>query len=305
MKKQVLFIVGPTASGKTNLSLQIAEKYPVELISADSRQIYRFMDIGTAKPEKSILERFRHHFVNIFNPDEYYSAGRFGKEARHVIDEIFKKNRNPLVAGGSGFYIKALIDGIFDEDIKDEEIRDFLNHRLEKEGLPVLFNELAEKDTEYASRISANDTQRILRSLEVIYLTGKPFSAWHRQKTEAFPYKPVIIGLDVERKVLYERINRRVDDMIHKGLVDEAQAILDKGYSLKNNALNTVGYKEVIAYLNGEISMEEMIELIKRNTRRYAKRQMTWFRADKRILWRKADDPQIWEIIGQSMSLKI
>jgi len=293
MQRKVHFIVGPTGIGKTFLSKLIAEKADVEIVSADSRQIYRYMDIGTAKPEAEFRKQVPHHFIDICDPDDYYSAGMFGKEARSSIDQIFKKGKIPLVVGGSGFYIKALVDGIFELDAKDETVRQQLEEQLKNEGLPKLYKELQSVDPEYAAKISLNDRQRILRSLEVFRITGKPFSYFHQQKPEPAAFKPVFWGLTMERQALYQRINQRVDEMLSLGLVDEVKMLLEKGYSPKLNSLNTVGYKEVIAYLQNQLTFAEMVEQIKRNSRRYAKRQLTWFRADERIQWfnvEKIDD---------------
>ncbi|RLD14020.1 tRNA (adenosine(37)-N6)-dimethylallyltransferase MiaA [candidate division KSB1 bacterium] len=293
MKRKVHFIVGPTAVGKTFLSERIAEHLAVEIISADSRQIYRYMDIGTAKPDVALRKKVRHHFIDICDPDAYYSAGMFGREARQTVKQILERGNRPLVVGGSGFYIKAMVDGIFELETKDEAVRAELDERLQKEGLPALYDALQKVDPVYAAKISPNDRQRILRSLEVYRITGRPFSSFHRQKPVQADFEPVFWGLDMERKALYARINRRVDQMLSQGLIDEVQALLERGYSPELNALNTVGYKEVIQYLKNELTLDEMTERIKRNSRRYAKRQFTWFRADKRIRWQTiqtADD---------------
>ncbi len=284
-RMKVHIIVGPTAVGKTALSLLIAEKRPIEVISADSRQIYRYMDIGTAKVSSEIRRQIPHHFIDICTPDAYYSAGMFGKQARQTVEEIVSRGNIPLVVGGSGLYIRALVDGIFELEARDETVRRQLERRLQNEGLPALYRELHKVDPTYAAKISANDRQRILRSLEVFYVTGKPFSAWHEQKTEPAPFEAVFWGLTAERAALYRRINDRVLRMLQEGLEEEVRHLLEMGYSPQLNALNTVGYKEVIEYLDGIFSRETMIELIQRNSRRYAKRQLTWFRADKRIAW--------------------
>lgn len=285
MKNIVPFIIGPTGVGKTRLSLLLAEKIDLEIISADSRQLYRFMDIGTAKVEKAARRKIPHHFVDICNPDEYYSAGRFSQEARRVVKSIRNRDKLPLVVGGSGLYIKALIDGFFDGNIKDLGIRDELNRECEKSGLKVLYRRLTKCDSDYAKRINPNDKQRILRSLEVFLITGVPFSRWIEKENRPAAFEAQLFGLQMERKALYERINARVEKMLSEGLIEEAEQLLKKGYSKELNSLNTVGYKEVFQYLNKELTFEEMAELIKRNSRRYAKRQMTWFRKDERIHW--------------------
>ncbi len=273
----------------------------MEIISADSRQIYRYMDIGTAKPDRSFRERVVHHFIDICNPDDYYSAGIFGKQARKIVDEIFSRGALPLVVGGSGFYIKALVDGIFESEVRDEQVRQQLDERVREQGLAALYARLQKVDPEYAAKISPNDRQRILRALEVYEVSGKPFSSFHRQKPEAADFEPVFWGLEMERTALYRRINQRVDEMLAKGLIDEVKSLLQRGYDASLNALNTVGYKEVIAYLQERLSYEEMRELIKRNTRRYAKRQGTWFRADKRIQWYRVETIQDVETLAQTI----
>ncbi|NOX90421.1 MAG: tRNA (adenosine(37)-N6)-dimethylallyltransferase MiaA [Calditrichaeota bacterium] len=290
MNSAVNIIVGPTAVGKTRISLLIAERADVEIVSADSRQIYRYMDIGTAKVEKEIRERIPHHFIDICNPDEYYSAGMFGRQARETIGNILNKGKIPLVVGGSGLYIRALTDGIFELNAMDPKIREQLEERLNEKGLPALYEELKRVDPEYARKISPNDRQRILRSLEVYLVTDKPFSYWHSKQPDPAPFPVRLWGLTSDRKKLYRRINERVDQMIKAGLEDEVRNLLKLGYSPELNALNTVGYKEVIDYFEGRIAREEMIDLIKRNSRRYAKRQLTWFRADSRIQWRTIED---------------
>ncbi len=290
MKKIVPFIIGPTAAGKTYLSLCLAEQIELEIVSADSRQVYRYMDIGTAKAAKSVRSKIPHHFIDICNPDEYYSAGKFSQEARQTIDDIQARNKIPVAAGGSGLYIRALIDGFFEGDLKDKDIRKNLDDELAQNGLENLYKQLQVYDPEYAQKISVNDTQRILRSLEVYKITGIPFSEWIKQESEAAGFQPLMIGLRMEREQLYKRINERVDEMLSAGLLDEVSGLQKMGYSPELNALNTVGYKEVFLYFDNKISCAEMTELIKRNSRRYAKRQMTWFKKDARIIWHDITD---------------
>lgn len=301
MQRSVHLIVGPTAIGKTFLSERIAEKIRVEIISADSRQIYRYMDIGTAKPDPAFRKKVTHHFIDICDPDAYYSAGMFGRQARETIEAVFAKGAVPLVVGGSGFYIKALVDGIFELEARDESVREELEKRLAREGLSGLYAFLQHVDPVYAAKISPNDRQRILRSLEVYLVTGKPFSYFHAQKPQAANFQPVFWGLDMERKKLYRRIEQRVDRMLEQGLIDEVQSLLDKGFGPELNALNTVGYKEVIQYFERQLSYEDMVGLIKRNSRRYAKRQLTWFRADKRIDWHQVETAADLEQLAETM----
>ena len=285
MKRKALIIVGPTAIGKTELSLLIAKLLPVEIVSADSRQIYRYLNIGTAKPKPSQMRRIPHHMIDILNPDEYYSAGMYCRQTRQIIDQIFKRKKIPLVVGGSGLYIKALLDGFFNLEIRDDKIRSSLRHRLSTEGLDVLYAELQKVDPILAARLSPTDKQRIIRGLEVYLITGTPLSQLQEEKSDPANFIPVMFGLRAPRDYLYERINRRVDLMLEEGFITEVANLRNKGYKVSFNALNTVGYKEAFAYLENEIDFDTMVELIKRNTRRYAKRQMTWFRKDERIEW--------------------
>jgi tRNA dimethylallyltransferase len=282
--KPVIVIVGPTAIGKTALSLQLAHAYNAEIISADSRQIYKYMNIGTAKPTIQEMDGIPHHFIDILEPGSDFSSGSFGKQARNKIIHLREKGKNIIVVGGSGLYIKALLFGMISFDKKDENIRAELLNRLKQEGLPKLYAELKELDPELAKRFSVKDTQRILRGLEVFLISGKKLSELQKEEEIPAPFNFVQFGLDMDRAKLYERINMRVDVMLEDGLVDEVKTLLAKGFD-KTNALNAVGYKEVIDYLSGECNFDRMSELIKQNTRRFAKRQLTWFRKDKTINW--------------------
>ena len=288
--RTVPFILGPTGIGKTEISLQLAEKLPVEIISADSRQLYRFLDIGTAKPSREILKKIKHHFIDHLSPTEYYSAGMFGREGRKIIDQIFEADKIPLIVGGSGFYIQALIDGIWEVEISDQGMREKLERRLEDLGIEALHEELESVDPDLAKTIKVQDKQRIIRGLEVFYTAGQPLSQLQKLKPEPAKFEPIMIGLNANRQLLYDRINERVDEMIAEGLIEEVLDLKKKGLSEDYNALNTVGYKEVFDHLNGKIDIDTMIEKIKMNSRRYAKRQLTWFRKDNRILWFNIDD---------------
>jgi tRNA dimethylallyltransferase len=299
MSYTVPIVVGPTAVGKTTLSVMLANKLPIEVVSADSRQIYRYLDIGTAKVSEEIRQRIPHYMIDICDPDEYFSAGMYSRISRKVIDEIHQRGKIPVVVGGSGFYISALIDGIFDVEVHDENIRQELKEYEEKNGLEDLYHELQKCDPEYAAKISPTDTQRIFRSLEVYRATGRNLSSWHKQDSEPAKFKPVMFGITMEREDLYNRIDRRVREMFEQGLMDEAQKLIHMGYRPGMNALNTVGYKEIFEYLAGEITSDQMIYLIQRNSRRYAKRQLTWFRKDERIMWHlKQDDNDFRKIIN-------
>ena len=283
--KNVLLIVGPTAVGKTYLSLKLAEKLTGEIVSADSRQIYKFMDIGTAKPTLEERQQASHHFIDIKFPDEYYSAGMYGKEARVVIDQILTAGNLPLVVGGSGLYIRALIDGFFDAEISDLQIKQKLQMRVEEEGLNVLYKYLTRVDPVLANRINPNDTQRIIRALEVWEVSGVPLSRFQQSTGKKTNFNPLFLGLTMDRQRLYQKIESRVDNMIKQGLLEEVSRLADMGYSDELISLQSVGYQEVFEYFKGNLSYVKMVELIKQKSRNYAKRQLTWFRKDKRVNW--------------------
>ncbi|MCB0265740.1 MAG: tRNA (adenosine(37)-N6)-dimethylallyltransferase MiaA [Calditrichaeota bacterium] len=281
----VLVICGPTGIGKTALSLAVADAVPAEIVSADSRQIYKYMDIGTAKPTAAEQAVAPHHFIDILEPDVDYSAGEYSRDARETVAEIFDRGKLPVVAGGSGLYIRALLDGFFNLDAKDEQLREKLNKRLANEGIEKLFAEFATIDPELASKTHPNSIKRVLRALEVYHITGKPMSQIQQENRDPAPFGWIKIALTMERKSLYARINQRVEEMFDLGLVDEVRSLLDRGFSANLNAMNSVGYKEVVAYLNGEIDLFTCKELVKQNSRRYAKRQFTWFRGESDVHW--------------------
>ncbi len=290
MKNKVLIIVGPTAVGKTRLSLALASRWRhSEIISADSRQVYRYLDIGTAKPSREQLARVPHHFIDIINPDEYYSAGRYGREARQRIDQLLSQGKNPIVVGGSGLYIRALVDGFFERQIYDQGIKAKLKQEIKEKGLAHLYQRLHQVDPIAATKIHPNDHHRIVRALEVYELTGEPLSAFQAQTSQKASFEPVFIGLTRERKRLYGIIEQRVDEMMQQGLVAEVTQLRSLGYHSDLNSLQTVGYREVFLYLDHQIDFETMVKLIKQRTRNYAKRQLTWFRKDPRIHWLDVD----------------
>ncbi|MEJ5306536.1 MAG: tRNA (adenosine(37)-N6)-dimethylallyltransferase MiaA [Ignavibacteria bacterium] len=305
MERRVLAIVGPTASGKSKLAIKIAQRLKTEIISADSRQIFKELTIGTAKPDEEDLKKIKHHFINHISLNEQYDVGKFVKEAEKIINELHSLNKIPIVVGGSGLYINSLLYGIFEGPSADEEIRQSLEKELREKGLESLCQKLMEFDPETCAKIDKNNPRRIIRALEVYYLTGKPISQIQREKHKTPEFETLIFGLKWERQKLYERINRRVDQMIKAGLIDEVQNILKKFGGDVNVALQTVGYKEVIEFLNEEISYDDMIELIKRNTRRYAKRQLTWFRKDKNIQWIEIQSEDEFEEIAERIINKI
>jgi tRNA dimethylallyltransferase len=302
--KTVPFILGPTGIGKTEISLKLAEHLPIEIISADSRQIYRYLDIGTAKPPLDILKMVKHHFIDHLLPTEYFSAGMFGREARKIINELLMSEKIPLVVGGSGFYVQALIDGFSEIEVTDQSIRQKLDKRLENLGTKELHEELMSVDPDLARTIKLKDKQRILRGLEVFYATGQTLSQLQRNKPKSADFEPILIGLNANRQLLYDRINKRVDQMLAMGLIDEVNQLKKMGLTEKDNALNTVGYKEVLDHQNGKFDFDTMVEKIKTNSRRYAKRQLTWFRKDGRIVWLNIDEFETNEdLTNQILSL--
>ena len=297
----VLIIVGPTASGKSRLALCIAGMCQAEIVSADSRQIYKYMTIGTDKPSIEIQKQVPHHCIDIAEPTVYFSAGEYAKMARPIVADILSRKKLPIVVGGSGLYIQCLVDGVFEENHRDPDIRDRLKKMAKSEGLKVLYQRLCAVDPEAAQRIHANDEKRIIRALEVYELTGKPISQIQKESTKPANFHPAFWGLQWPRNLLYERINARVDHMIESGLVDEVRELQKSGFYRKHNAMDSVGYKEIFDYLDGLITLEEAVDLIKKNTRRFAKKQMTWFRRESRIQWIDVVEPADWKGIAQSI----
>lgn len=289
--------------GKTECSILLAERLKGEIVSADSRQVYRYMNIGTAKPTEDDLRRAAHHFIDIRDPDQYYSAGEYGREARDCIDRLLSEGVRPVVVGGSGFYIRALVDGLFAPDVSDRRIKEKWRRRIEEEGIDAVFSYLRSVDPRTAERLHPNDTQRVVRALEVWDLAGLRLSDFHEHAAVPASFTPVFIGLTRPREALHERINRRVDRMMQQGLVDEVKSLLEKGWGPELNALRTVGYQEVFDYLKGAYDSDEMIRLIKQNSRRYAKRQSTWFRKDSRVTWIDVDLTNPHEVMTQIINL--
>ena len=281
----VIVLVGPTASGKTAVSLPLAERTGAEIISADSRQIYRHMDIGTAKPTAAERARVPHHFIDILDPDQYYSAGEFGVRGREEIERILSRGRVALVVGGSGLYVRSLIDGFFDGPPADPEVRSTIEQRFAVGGVKMLLGELRRVDPVFAARVDPTKPRRMIRALEVFHMTGVPISQLHARLKVEIPFRARIFGLAWPKPELHKRIGQRCTLMLEGGLLDEVEDLVRRGYGPGLNALNTVGYAEAFAFRAGEITRDEMVELFCRNTRRYAKRQMTWFRRDERIEW--------------------
>ncbi len=304
LKPFCLFIVGPTASGKTALSLELAEYLDAEIISADSRQIYRHMDIGTATPSEEELSRVKHYFISDRDPKEKFSAGEFGVEARKIISEKIASGKNIIVCGGSGLYVQAVRGMISDTLSSDENIRDAIQIKAKAKGWPALYEELKKIDPEYAKEIDAQNPKRVCRALEIWEMSGKRPSEVFAEQDNEFSWKHIMIGLNPDRKLLYARINQRVLDMVNDGLIDEVKALLDKGYSADLNALNTVGYKEIIAFLNNEMDKEQAISEIQKNTRHFAKRQMTWFRKFTPDYWiTYSKEPNLSDIVEKAKKI--
>lgn len=289
--KKVIVICGPTASGKTNLSIELAKKIKGEIVSCDSMQIYRDMNIGTAKPTKEEMKGIKHYLLDFVSPEERYSVADYKKDAKSAIQEIIQKGKVPIVVGGTGLYIDSLIYEIEYPQIEfDKKYRQELEESVKKEGLEKLYEEAKKIDPLAIQKISKNDAKRILRILEIYHTTGKTKTQQEmesRKKEVEYDYH--VYALKWEREILYERINQRVDQMIEQGLVEEVQEISQK-YTNFPTAMQGLGYKEVVEYLKGELTKEEMIEKIKRETRRYAKRQMTWFRKNKQTIWLNGQD---------------
>ncbi|TCD29166.1 tRNA (adenosine(37)-N6)-dimethylallyltransferase MiaA [Pedobacter psychrodurus] len=280
--KTLISIVGPTAIGKTALAIQLAQHFGTEIISADSRQFFKEMAIGTAKPAADELAAAKHHFINSHSASQLFSTGDFEIEALRTLNRIFKDHDLAIMVGGSGLYVNALINGLDEMPDIDLAIRERLNKQLEDEGLTSIQKQLATLDPEYFAKVDQQNPQRMIRGLEVFLSTGQKLSSMLSATKKERPFNIIKIGLNTDRAVLYDRINRRVDKMIADGLVDEVKSLIS---FKKYNALNTVGYSELFDYLDGRLSLEDAITAIKQNTRRFAKRQLTWFRRDEQLKW--------------------
>ncbi len=293
--KYLVVIVGPTASGKTDLAIEIAKDLGTEIVSADSRQVYKGMKIGTAAPTDEQLAAVPHHLVAVKELTDNYTAGLYEKDALEAIAKIHEKNDYAVLVGGSGMYIDIVCDGIDDVPATPQHIREELTAMMNQQGLGALVAKLEELDPEYSQKVDRENPNRVMRALEVCLVTGKTYTSYRTGMKRARPFQIIKIGIDVDREILYERINKRVDLMVEQGLIEEVKSL----YAYKNlNSLNTVGYKELFAYFDGEVSECEAIELIKRNSRRYAKRQLTWFRRDVDIQWfAKKDAEKIKKVV--------
>jgi tRNA dimethylallyltransferase len=285
-KPQLIAIAGPTGVGKTEMAIKLASEWSGEIISADSMQVYRMMDIGTAKPSPEEREIIRHHLIDIVNPDEPFNAATFIRMAGKIIAELHSEKKPIFLVGGTGLYIKTLLGGLFNGPGADKEIREFYRQELKCRGEGYLYSRLKEKDEQAAARIGVNDSVRIIRALEVLELSGE--SIIKKQTTHGFrdaPYDCLKMGLMIDRDHLYARIDQRTDRMIRAGLVEEVRGLIDRGYHEHLRSMKSLGYKHMVSYIKGTHPLEETIRMMKRDTRHYAKRQMTWFGADREIEW--------------------
>jgi tRNA dimethylallyltransferase len=289
-KEKVIVICGPTGIGKTSLSLMLADEFRGAIVGADSMQIYKYMDVGTAKPSPAERSRIRHYMIDIIPPDSPFDAASYAKLAREEILKIQEQGRVPFVVGGTGFYIKALLHGLFDAKPADPAVRQRLKADAASYGSAYLYEKLANCDPEAISHIHPNDTYRVIRALEVYEISGKPMSEF--QQAHGFadsPYEVLKIGLFIPRDQLYERIDHRVDKMVNDGLLNEVKNLLKMGFSEELRPMQALGYRHMAQYLKGRVPWDETIDLLKRDTRRYAKRQLTWFQKDPEMIWKSPD----------------
>lgn len=303
LKPKVIVICGPTGVGKTSVALELAKTFNGEIINADSMQIYRHMDIGTAKPTTSEQALILHHMINIVNPDDHFDAATYAKQAYQVILKLHKKGITPFVVGGTGLYIKALLQGLFKAGASDPNIRKGLAEEAKLQGSGFLYKRLSQCDPEAAQGLHPHDTFRIIRALEVYKLTGKPIS--EHQQGHGFvdrPFHAIKIGLEMDRKVLYDGINRRVEAMIAAGFIDEVKKLLGRGYAADLKSMQAIGYRHLVDYIKGNISWDETMRTLKRDTRRYAKRQLTWFKVDSEIIW---TEPEQFEFICREITKRL
>ncbi len=288
-KKNILVsVVGPTAVGKTSFAIGLANNFKTEILSADSRQFYKELKIGTAKPDQSELAAAKHHFIDSHSIEEYYNVGQFEADSLKLLDELFERYQTVVMVGGSGLFFKAVWEGFDAMPEVDLKLRNQLNTEFQANGLEPLLKELEKNDRAYFEEVDRQNHQRVIRALEVTRSTGKPFSLFRKgQKPKDRPFDMIKIGLEMERELLFDRINQRMDVMIDQGLFEEAEKLLP---FKSHNALQTVGYSEIFGYLEGRYDKEEAIRLLKRNSRRYAKRQMTWFKKDSDVIWIHPND---------------
>lgn len=293
-KPNIVIIVGPTAIGKTDISIATAKALNGEIISADSAQVYKYMDIGTAKISTEEMHGVKHHMIDEVTPDQSFSVANFRDRADKYIHEIIGKGKLPIIVGGTGLYVNALLNNLdFTRSVGDEDFRERMQEIADNKGNEYLYEMLKDIDIESYQRLHANDVRRVIRALEVYEFTGKTISYFQEESKKIPPrYNCAYIGLTMDRQKIYERIEQRVDAMIEKGLIEEVKTLLNMGYSRDLVSMQALGYKEIVRYLEGEISLEESIFILKRDSRHYAKRQLTWFRRDERIKWFNIDEYQ-------------
>ncbi|WP_184542660.1 tRNA (adenosine(37)-N6)-dimethylallyltransferase MiaA [Mucilaginibacter sp. FT3.2] len=286
--KTLIVIAGPTAIGKTAAAIEVAKHFNTVVVSADSRQFFREMSIGTAKPSADELAQVKHYFIDSHGVTEPFSVGDFEKQGLVLLDELFKTHDHVILAGGSGLYIKAICEGFDDLPTADPSIREKLNQKLEEKGIAHLQEKLKQADPVYYHEVDLGNPQRIIRALEVFESSGLPISSYRQATVNKRPFRIVKLALNMPRELLYKRINLRVDMMLQQGLLAEAESLLPYRHL---NALNTVGYSEIFDYLDGNTTLDKAVEMIKQNTRRFAKRQLTWFRKDQSFIWLDAGTP--------------
>lgn len=310
-KQKIIVLCGPTAVGKTAMALAIGEAFSCEIVGVDSMQVYRYLDIGTAKPTPAERSRVQHHLIDIVNPDEHYTLGHFIRDAEEAVGTIRARGNTPLLAGGTGLYFKGLLNGVFHDSMpeartgrggnneKKARLKKDLRQRMEREGNSALYKELRKVDPESASRIHPNDTQRLLRALEIFYSTGTPWSRHlAEQRKKDCRYDALKIGLTRPRRELYERIDKRVELMVEEGLLAEVEKLLTMGYGRELKAMQSIGYRHMLNFLDSTWTWEETLEKLGRDTRHYAKRQYTWFKKDPEIRWFDlGDEEAIFKII--------
>ena len=299
-RKQVIILIGPTGVGKSEVGFRLARLVGGEIISADSRLVYKGMDIGTAKPSPSMRGEIPHHLIDVLDPDQEYTCKMFEEEGRRLISEILKRGRVPLVVGGTGLYVRALTHGIFEGPARDDALRASLKNEAEQKGRRVLWERLQSVDSEKAHRIDPENLVRVIRALEVYELTGRPMSELEKA-ARALDVPYVKIGLTRARQELYRIIDRRVDSMLEAGFEAEVRALVSQGYGASSVVRDTLGYGDLIAYLEGAVTYDEPVRLIKRNTRRFAKRQLTWFRKEPVITWLDITARTDFEAIAQEV----
>lgn len=285
-KPKLLVLIGPTAVGKTKMSIELAKEFGCEIISGDSMQVYRGMDIGTAKISQEEMEGIPHHLIDIHEPDHPYSVAEFQEQSKRLIKEIHERGNLPFIVGGTGLYVESVCYGYqFSESGADEAFREEQFQFANEHGAEALHRKLVHVDPETAERLHPNDLRRVVRALEIYHLTGIPLSAQLAPQTKQSVYDLCLVGLTMDRQMLYNRIEERIDLMLNQGLVDEVAALMDKGFAPGLVSMQGLGYKEIVSYLTGECSYEEAVVLLKRDTRRFAKRQLSWFRHMKDIEW--------------------